>query len=185
MNTKSLLAAGAFCAGVLTQSWAQEVITPPDGSPKQRGCYIEGELYNPCPTSTSDGHNPQEYPQQMDTGRCNLNVCHITVKAVGPCKVSVSPEFTFISEGNTRVIWELKAAGNFAFDPVRGIEFKAEYNPAYREQFVAGQGIDAKTWQYIDANSQPGAFRYSINVYNTRTGQTCSYDPGVINDWPG
>ena len=184
MNRKMLLVAGAFCVGVLTQASAQEVITPPDQSPKQRGCYIEGELYIPCPNTTPTGRNPQEYPQVMDTGRCVLNVCHITVKAVGPCKVSVSPEFTFISQPNTRILWELQAAGNFAFDAVRGIEFKGEYNPTYPQQFVAGQRIDPKTWQYIDANSQPGAFRYSINVYNTRTGQTCSFDPGVINDWP-
>ena len=184
MNRKTLLVAGACCAAFASPAWSQEVIYPPDGVPKHRGCYIEGELYVPCPGTTTNGHDPQEYPQQMDTGRCVLNVCRISVKAVGPCKVSVSPEFTFISQGNTRIVWELKAAGNFAFDPTRGIEFKPEYNPSYADQFVAGQRIDEKTWQYSDLNSQRGAFRYNINVYNTKTGQTCSYDPGVINDWP-
>jgi len=179
MNRKLLLLAAAIAACAIGGSWAQETPPPP------RDCFLDATA-DGCPKPPPDqpGRNPQEYPQQMDTGRCVNNVCRITVKAVGPCKVSVSPEFTFISAQGVRILWELQAAGNFAFDEVRGIEFKAEYNPTYPEQFFAGRRLDPKTWMYFDANSQRGAFRYSINVYNTRTGQTCNFDPGLVNDWP-
>ena len=179
MNRKLLLAAGVLWA-VATGAWAQEEPPPPP-----RDCFLDATAEGcPKPPPDQPGRNPREYPQQMDTGRCVGNVCRITVKAVGPCKVSVSPEFTFISAQGVRILWELQAAGNFAFDEVRGIEFKPEYNPTYGEQFFAGRRVDPKTWQYIDSNSQRGAFRYSINVYNTRTGQTCTLDPGLVNDWP-
>jgi hypothetical protein len=179
MNRKLLLAACALWI-VATGAWAQEIILPP------RDCFLDATsdgCFKP-PPEQQPGRNPQEYPQQMDTGRCNANVCRITVKAVGPCKISVSPEFTFISQEGVNILWELQAAGNFAFDEARGIEFKGEYNPTYPQQFVAGRRLDPKTWHYFDLNTQPGSFRYSINVYNTRTGQACSLDPGLVNDWP-
>ena len=186
MIRKLLLVAGAFCAATITGSaWADghEFITDPP-----RDCFLDAtqprDACKPDGESPQPGRNPQEYPVQMDTGRCNANVCRITVKAVGPCKITVSPEFTFISGQGVRILWELQAAGNFAFDEQRGIEFKAQYNPTYPTQFVAGMRVDPKTWQYVDINSQPGTFRYNINVYNTRTGQTCSLDPGLVNDWP-
>ena len=180
MTTKLLLVAGALWAATAVPGvWAQEIILPP------RDCFLDATADGcPKPEPERPGSNREEYPRMMDTGRCVANVCRITVKAVGPCKITVSPEFTFISAQNVRILWELQAAGNMAFDEVRGIEFKGEYNPTYPQQFTAGRRVDPKTWQYIDANSQPGAFRYSINVYNTRTGQTCNLDPGLVNDWP-
>ena len=181
MNRKLLLVASVFWIGVSTGAWAQEEPPPPP-----RDCFLDATQDN-CPKPPPEqgpGRNPQEYPAQMDTGRCNANVCRITVKAVGPCKITVSPEFTFISRQGVNILWELQAAGNFAFDEARGIEFKGEYNPTYPQQFVAGMRLDPKTWHYFDFNSQPGSFRYSINVYNTRTGQTCNLDPGLVNDWP-
>lgn len=179
MNGKLLLAAAGLWAATSTHGWAQEIILPP------RDCFLDATADGcPKPEQPRPGVNPREYPQQMDTGRCVGNVCRITVRAVGPCKVTVSPEFTFISAQGVRILWELQAAGNFAFDEVRGIEFKGEYNPTYPQQFTAGMRLDPKTWQYHDANSQPGSFRYSINVYNTRTGQQCNLDPGLVNDWP-
>lgn len=179
MTRKLLLVAGALWMAVTGAVRADEIILPP------RDCFLDATAPNcPVPEEPRPGVNPEEYPEIMDTGRCHLNVCRITVRAVGPCKITVSPEFTFISAQGVRILWELQAAGNFAFDPVRGIEFKADYNPTYPQQFFAGMRVDPKTWHYFDANSQPGTFRYSINVVNTRTGQQCSLDPGLVNDWP-
>ena len=179
MIRKILLVAGALCAAGVTGAWAQEEVPPPP-----RDCFLDATADGcPKPEEPKPGTNRLEYPQQMDTGRCVANVCRITVRAVGPCKITVSPEFTFISGRGVRILWELQAAGNFAFDEVRGIEFKPEYNPTYPEQFSSGRRLDPKTWQVLDANTQPGSFRYSINVYNTRTGLTCNLDPGLVNDW--
>ena len=180
MIRKLLLVAGGLFIVAATGAWAQEEPPPPP-----RDCFLDATSDGcPKPEPEQPGRNPEEYPEVMDTGRCHLNVCRITVRAVGPCKISVTPEFVFIGQQGVRILWELQAAGNFAFDPVRGIEFKEDYNPNFGRQFVAGGRVDAKTWQYIDLNSERGTFRYNVNVYNTRTGLTCSYDPGLVNDWP-
>jgi hypothetical protein len=133
--------------------------------------------------------------KHVDATRCNASVCRLSVKVDGDCGITVDPDWLFISGKNVRLVWEILPAGYY-FPPFQGVRFKDEYNPAWRGEFFEqgrGEGLGTDMAQapggpkresvWGDVNSQPGVFRYAITVINARTGQECSADPGVVNDW--
>jgi hypothetical protein len=165
--------AGALLAAAI-QSVSAQVLVDPGAKPDR-------------------GANPRDgMPERVDAGRCNGSLCILEVKvkvsAGGACEIRVDPEVVFIGGKQVRMIWEIKTPG-YSFDPVNGLRFKDDYNPLWRTEFYplersgqpASKGRD--TWQLLDANNQPGTFRYAVTVINERTREQCSVDPGVVNDW--
>ena len=129
---------------------------------------------------------------------CTGTVCHLTVRVEGDCGISVEPEWLFVAGKNVQLVFDILPAG-FYFHPVTGVRFKDEYNPQWRQEFYEegkGEGVEGyfadvrqlnprsrqSVWR--DANTGPGAFRYSVTVVNAKTQQECSTDPGVVNDSP-
>lgn len=148
-------------------------------------------LVNPDARPDRGAHPRAAQPVPVDAGRCNGPVCILEVKinTGGGCEIRVSPEVVFIGGKHTRIIWQIKSPG-YSFDPSEGVRFKDEYNPLWRNEFYQTEGEgqpppkSSNTWQYFDANNQPGTFRYGVTVINERTRERCSVDPGVVNDWP-
>src|SRR4029434_5132334 len=140
-----------------------------------------------APPATSPGAS-----KHVSATRCNAGTCRLSVKVDGECGITVDPDWLFISSKNVRLVWEILPSGYY-FPPSGGIQFKDEYNPAWRGEFFEqgrGEGeFDVISAQkpagpqresvWTDLNTQPDVFRYAVTIVNARTGQVCRADPGV------
>jgi hypothetical protein len=127
---------------------------------------------------------------------CKDSVCRLAVKVDGDCTITVDPDWLFVSGSNVQLVFEILPSGYY-FRPGDGIQFKDDYNPAWRGEFFQGRGEGqfltdqvavqgggpARQSVWTDLNSQRGVFRYAVNIVNSRTGTQCTADPGVVNDW--
>jgi hypothetical protein len=139
----------------------------------------------PPPEEQKPGFDPSWLPRPIKAGRCDGTTCLLTVRVNGNCDITIDQQDAFISGQNVRILWRIQP-GDFIYPEVGGgVEFKSEYNPAWREEFYGSARLDAQTWQWYDANSMPDAFRYTVTVVHKRQpDKVCRIDPGVINDWP-
>ena len=138
----------------------------------------------PPPPDQKPGFDPSWLPEPIKAGRCTGSTCLLSIRVNGNCDITIDQQDAFVTRQNVRLLWRIQP-GDYIFPEVGGgIEFKSEYNPAWREEFYGSARLDPQTWQWFDANSMPDAYRYTVTVAHKRTGKTCTIDPGVINDWP-
>jgi hypothetical protein len=139
---------------------------------------------------SSDPGGPKDgKPRKVDAGACDGSLCRLKVHATGNCTVTVEPEWVFISGGRdgqpVRILWELDRR-DFTFPDVGAVMLKPRYAGSFggNEGLLLGSKVDSQTWEVMDYNFQPSVSRYAVTVVNRKTQETCSVDPGVINDWP-
>jgi len=136
-----------------------------------------------------------ENSKHLSAIACKAQVCRLAVKVDGDCSITVDPDWLFVSGNNVKLVFEILPSGYY-FRPGDGIQFKDDYNPAWRGEFFEGRGegdfdvlaqaprgAPARQSIWTDLNQQRGVFRYTVNLVNAKTGQQCSADPGVVNDW--
>jgi hypothetical protein len=120
-------------------------------------------------------------PQKVTAGKCDGTMCRLRVVATDNCKVTVDPEWVFITGQQVQILWELQNH-DFVFPEVGGVEVKPRY--VISESFYDSRRIDDRTWQIRDNNYRPDVARYTVTVVNRKTQESCTVDPGVVNDWP-
>jgi hypothetical protein len=120
-------------------------------------------------------------PQKVTAGKCDGTLCRLRVHATGNCQVSVEPEWIFITGQSVQIVWEIQQ-GDYVFPEVGGVQFKPRYPMGDRE--LDSRRLDERTWQVRDNNFQPEVARYNVTVVNRKTQESCTIDPGVVNDWP-
>lgn len=151
------------CAFLMQAAFAQEVIVPPDRN--------------------KPGNDPTSQPRPIRAGVCKGQTCRLAIHVNANCDISIDQQWAFVTGRDVRLLWEILPA-DYSFPLEGGIEFKTEYNPMWREEFHKGERVEPRLWQWIDANNMPDVFRYTVRVVHNRTGQVCTLDPGVVNDWP-
>ena len=157
MTAKAWIAAGAMLAATMgTSAWADD-----DGEGK--------------------GDSRLGIPQKVTAGKCDGTLCRLRVKATGNCKITVDPEWIFITGQSVQIVWELQP-GDYVFPEVGGVQFKPRYPMGDRE--LDSRRLDERTWQIRDNNFQPELARYNVTVVHRKTQESCTIDPGVVNDWP-
>lgn len=125
-------------------------------------------------------------PAIFPAGKCDGSLCRLRVHATDNCKVTVDPEWVFITGQAVRIVWELDQR-DFYFPDAGGVMLKPQYAGSLggeSEGLVIGSKVDSQTWEAYDYNYRPSVARYTVTVVNRRTNTSCSVDPGVINDWP-
>jgi len=137
----------------------------------------------PPPEDQKPGFDPSWLPQPIKAGMCAGSTCLLTIRVNGNCDITIDQQDAFVTKRNVRILWQIQP-GDYQFPEVGGVEFKSEYNPAWREEFYGSARVSPQVWQWYDANSMPDAFRYTVTVVHKRQDKTCHIDPGVINDWP-
>jgi len=139
-----------------------------------------------CAWADKDGDdgkgNPRlGIPQKVTAGKCDGTLCRLRVQAAGNCKITVDPEWIFITGQSVQIVWELQN-NDFVFPEVGGVTFKPRYPMGDRE--IDSRRVDERTWQVRDNNFQAEVARYNVTVVNRKTQESCTVDPGVVNDWP-
>jgi hypothetical protein len=128
-----------------------------------------------------DGKGKLGVPQKVSAGKCDATMCRLRVKAADKCKVTVDPEWVFITGTQVQILWEIQS-NDYVFPEVGGVEIKPRYITS--EGFQDSRRLDERTWQIRDSNFRPDVARYAVTVVNRKTQESCTVDPGVVNDWP-
>jgi hypothetical protein len=115
--------------------------------------------------------------------RCEKGIaCEATV-TVKDCNITVSVDTIVVVRDNKDVVitWRLKDSPGVKFAK-DGIFFKAESLRAAERQFRRVESKSPEdTFQWRDANTEPGKFKYGVKVIEN--GKECPpLDPIIIND---
>jgi hypothetical protein len=126
------------------------------------------------------------FSQNYNSSLCVVSAgCPVTVTVSANCLITVDPYTLGMPEGftNTVITWEISGSsyGKVAFAK-DGITFKS---PGASQEFV-NPTPGTTTFKYTDKNPHKPAnprrpYHYSVKV--TQDGNTCIYDPTVINDY--
>jgi hypothetical protein len=127
------------------------------------------------------GNSRLGIPQKVAAGKCDGSLCRLRVTATGNCAITVEPEWVFVTGRQVQIVWEIQQ-GDYIFPEVGGVDIKQEYVTS--ESYYDSRRLDERTWQIRDNNFRPNVARYNVTVVHRKTQQSCTIDPGVVNDWP-
>jgi hypothetical protein len=135
---------------------------------------------------------PRTFAIPADAYKCTYNAdCFVTVSVTNtnPCRVSVDRP-AIEMKGSSRVPpishqirWELDEAAvdaKFRFEPRTGVVLK---QPDPDDQF-SGQGPHGGGTQFhwFDKNTNYAEYRYTINIVQKNSSNTCMLDPSIFNN---
>lgn len=123
-----------------------------------------------------------QFPKDLTTAQCTGNACRVSVDVaeheIGGCKPYPTPDTLSVAvTGATVIKWDMElltVRKGYRF-PANGIVFDDA------SQFeCSGPAEDGKQFVCTDKNSQPGTYKYTVNVVKGSTPCTAN-DPYIIN----